>query len=549
MVRRNREELEKLLAEFPLELSKFKYMDGWSLLHFSVSQNDLPTTELLLKFGIDVDLQSDTMKRTALHESALGNKIEVTRSLVLWGANPNLQDVDRNTAIHFAVDYSYPEIVKIILASRTPVDLNIRNCTNMTTFNTCRNPDIFELLINYSQQVPKTLSTHSKQTATSSHDSPGQIYESRLRIRNSDVIPNISRVDQVEKFLSLRENPMERKVSNAEESIISEESMEDSFVSEEQKRVGRQKVKRGVGTYLKNNAIMRSSRKASQNIGLVRETIFKSYLDNEELIENYDKVKKLGEGSFAEVFLVRKKKSSLIYAMKKIDKKLIINSNLEKYIRAEKKVLTEIKHPFVLKGHHCLQNFTHLFILMELCEGGDMEKYVRKDPLDETVTKTYACEVALALEELHQHGILYRDLKVSNVLLDREGHAKLADFGLAKEAALTDSFVGSVSYLPPEMLVPGEKKPHTKALDWYLLGIFIYELIHGEPPFYEEDRAEMEERVLYEPPVYQAALSPGCKQAMNRLLEKDPAKRVSSLAELKQLDWFKETNWAAILNR
>jgi serine/threonine protein kinase len=74
---------------------------------------------------------------------------------------------------------------------------------------------------------------------------------------------------------------------------------------------------------------------------------------------------------------------------------------------------------------------------------------------------------------------------VSNVLLDREGHAKLADFGLAKQAALTDSFVGSVSYLPPEMLVPGEKKPHTKALDWYLLGIFIYELIHGEPPFHE----------------------------------------------------------------
>ena len=82
--------------------------------------------------------------------------------------------------------------------------------------------------------------------------------------------------------------------------------------------------------------------------------------------------------------------------------------------------------------------------------------------------------MALALAELHRHNIMYRDLKVSNIMLDKNGHSKLADFGLAKQAESTDSFVGSVSYLPPELLVDGVKKPHDKSVDWYLLGVFIY---------------------------------------------------------------------------
>ena len=130
-------------------------------------------------------------------------------------------DADRNTAIHFAVDYGYEEIVRIILTSSITVDLNIRNFMNMTTFNTCRNPDIFELLIDYESRIKKnTLS--SRDTESTLSKSHKNTYESRLIIRNSDVFPCTTRVDMVERFLSLRETPAtEKKVSNDMESIIS----------------------------------------------------------------------------------------------------------------------------------------------------------------------------------------------------------------------------------------------------------------------------------------------------------------------------------------
>lgn len=108
--------------------------------------------------------------------------------------------------------------------------------------------------------------------------------------------------------------------------------------------------------------------------------------------------------------------------------------------------------------------------------------------MSEDIARTYICEATLALEELHKNNILYRDLKAANALLDAEGHLRLADFGLAKKAVTSNSFLGSMNYLAPEMLVKGSTKPHGKALDWYLLGVFAYELLHGLPPFYCEDR-------------------------------------------------------------
>lgn len=116
-----------------------RFLGGWTLLHFAISKNDIVATDLLLKFGLDVNSTTDEMQRTALHEAALGNKIEIVELLIGWGADPNICDSDRNTAMHFAVDYGYLEVVKALLASSTSVDLNVRNNTNMTPFNTCRN--------------------------------------------------------------------------------------------------------------------------------------------------------------------------------------------------------------------------------------------------------------------------------------------------------------------------------------------------------------------------------------------------------------------------
>ena len=99
--------LQALLVEFPIDLNTLRYLGGWTLLHFAVSTSDLISTDLLLKFGLDVNSTTQEMHRTALHEAVLGNKVEIVELLIGWGADPNICDFDRNTAMHFAVDYGY----------------------------------------------------------------------------------------------------------------------------------------------------------------------------------------------------------------------------------------------------------------------------------------------------------------------------------------------------------------------------------------------------------------------------------------------------------
>ena len=132
--------MQEFLVEYPVDLNELKYFGGWSLLHFAVSVDDPVAADLLMKFGLDANIQTTEMKRTALMEAAQANKVEIVELLIGWGADPNLADSDGNTALHFAVDYSHYEVVKILLASSIPLDVNIRNNMNMTAFNTCRSP-------------------------------------------------------------------------------------------------------------------------------------------------------------------------------------------------------------------------------------------------------------------------------------------------------------------------------------------------------------------------------------------------------------------------
>lgn len=142
--------------------------------------------------------------------------------------------------------------------------------------------------------------------------------------------------------------------------------------------------------------------------------------------------------------------------------------------------------------------------------------------------------------------MLYRDLKTSNALLDEEGHLRLADFGLAKKASQSGSFLGSMNYLAPEMLVKEPVKQHGRALDWYLLGVFAYELLHGLPPFYCEERQEAERRVLEEKPAFREEISPSCRELIEALLEKDPGKRAVGLEALKGLSWVGDVEWGEV---
>lgn len=208
----------------------------------------------------------------------------------------------------------------------------------------------------------------------------------------------------------------------------------------------------------------------------------------------------IGNGSFGEVYLVEKKSTPKIYyAMKVLDKNRVRQENLSRYVITERKVLSLINHPFITRLRFAFQNSHFLFLIMDYYPGGTLADYLARDRVfSERRARLYISEMVLAIEELHRHDIIYRDLKPENIVLDAEGHALLIDFGLSKEGITqisrgAKSFCGSCAYLAPEML---RKKGHGKALDWYLLGVVLYELLIGTPPYYSHNQDELFDNIL-----------------------------------------------------
>lgn len=157
----------------------------------------------------------------------------------------------------------------------------------------------------------------------------------------------------------------------------------------------------------------------------------------------------------------------------------------------ERNVLSLTNHPFIVKMNFAFQTADKLFLILDYCPGGDLGELLQREKrLSEDRVRIYLAETILALEDLHRRDVIFRDLKPDNIVLDNEGHALLTDFGLSKEGVLehstgAKSFCGSVAYLAPEML---KRCGHGKAVDWYLLGVVMYELLVGIPPYYANNR-------------------------------------------------------------
>eukprot|EP00826_Nyctotherus_ovalis_P006997 TRINITY_DN11711_c0_g1_i4.p1 TRINITY_DN11711_c0_g1~~TRINITY_DN11711_c0_g1_i4.p1 ORF type:complete len:239 (-),score=55.17 TRINITY_DN11711_c0_g1_i4:451-1167(-) len=207
-------------------------------------------------------------------------------------------------------------------------------------------------------------------------------------------------------------------------------------------------------------------------------------------LSSFVPIKMLGKGSFGQVYLVRKKNTGEHYAMKIQSKSMVIAQNLTKYVYTEKNVQSGIRHNFIVQLRCAFQTKTKLCMVMDYCRAGDLGHVLQREGrFSESRARIYLAEILLAIEELHRHEIIYRDLKPDNVVLDEEGHAMLTDFGLSKqgikEADSTQSFCGSVAYLAPEVL---RRSGHGRTVDWYLLGVLLYEMIVGMPPYFDRNK-------------------------------------------------------------
>eukprot|EP01124_Arcella_intermedia_P027854 TRINITY_DN5543_c0_g1_i2.p1 TRINITY_DN5543_c0_g1~~TRINITY_DN5543_c0_g1_i2.p1 ORF type:complete len:365 (+),score=72.86 TRINITY_DN5543_c0_g1_i2:123-1217(+) len=213
------------------------------------------------------------------------------------------------------------------------------------------------------------------------------------------------------------------------------------------------------------------------------------------LVSTFEKVKVIGRGGFSTVYLVRKQGSNKFYAMKVIREGDMKQKNMEQEIR----IMARINNPFLIKLHVSFKTQKFLYFVMDFINGGGLFYYLDKeDCLDENRSRFYTAEILCGLEYLHSRGIVYRDLKPENILINYNGHIVLADFGLSKTGlvgtdARTATRCGTPYYVAPEIILGQE---YTKAVDFWSLGVVLYEMLFGVPPFYSEDAMEIYKKIV-----------------------------------------------------
>ena len=237
-------------------------------------------------------------------------------------------------------------------------------------------------------------------------------------------------------------------------------------------------------------------------------------------IDDFDLLKVIGKGSFGKVMQVRKKDSGRIYAMKIIRKANIIERDEVEHTLAERNVLAKIDNPFVVSLKFSFQNPDKLYLVLPFINGGELFFHLQQEgKFEETRAKLYCAELLSALEHLHEFNIIYRDLKPENILLDYAGHIALCDFGLCKldmtKEDKTNTFCGTPEYLAPELL---EGKGYSQVVDWWTLGVLLYEMLSGLPPFYSEDINEMYNRILNDELKFPADFSPEAKSILIKVI-------------------------------
>nr|XP_046210236.1 ribosomal protein S6 kinase alpha-2-like isoform X2 [Oncorhynchus gorbuscha]XP_046210237.1 ribosomal protein S6 kinase alpha-2-like isoform X2 [Oncorhynchus gorbuscha] len=271
----------------------------------------------------------------------------------------------------------------------------------------------------------------------------------------------------------------------------------------------------------------------------------------------FELLKVLGQGSYGKVFLVRKIKGSdrgQLYAMKVL-RKATLKVRDRVRSKMERDILAEVNHPFIVKLHYAFQTEGKLYLILDFLRGGDLFTRLSKEVMfTEEDVKFYLAELALALDHLHSLGIIYRDLKPENILLDEEGHIKITDFGLSKEAIDHDkraySFCGTIEYMAPEVV---NRRGHTHSADWWSFGVLMFEMLTGSLPFQGKDRKETMALILKAKLGMPQFLSPEVQSLIRALFKRNPTNRLGAgpdgVEEIKRHNFFGNIDWNKLYRR
>uniref|UniRef100_A0A8C0F5I1 cGMP-dependent protein kinase n=1 Tax=Bubo bubo TaxID=30461 RepID=A0A8C0F5I1_BUBBB len=266
--------------------------------------------------------------------------------------------------------------------------------------------------------------------------------------------------------------------------------------------------------------------------------------------QNLEVVTTLGVGGFGRVELVKVKNENMAFAMKCIKKKHVVDTKQEEHIYSEKKILEQICSPFIVKLYRTFKDSKYVYMLLEACLGGELWSLLRdRGSFDEATTKFCVGCVTEAFDYLHHIGIIYRDLKPENLILDAEGYIKLVDFGFAKKIGSgqkTWTFCGTPEYVAPEVIL---SKGHDLSVDFWSLGILVYELLAGSPPFSGADQMMTYNLILkgIEKLDFPKIIRRRPEDLIRRLCRQNPTERLGNLRnginDIRKHRWLSGFNW------
>jgi serine/threonine protein kinase len=480
----------------PTPLVNYTGLNKWTALHIVSAQGTINICELLVLIdGVNLNART-SMNRTPLHLACIHNHYKVVVLLVKSGAKVDLVDNDNNTPLHYASSLGYDDIVEYLLK---------KNANILIKNNYLRTP--MDVSLDYSTYIIFIEYCKVKNI---------QVYDTGYnRTIFSQTLIHNSREDTINKILlksKITPNTNDLKL------FIDRAKFEHSPIKKSPKK------------------------KFVFDIPASKVTLY-----------DFDYICRLGKGSFGKVYLGQCKNTKNYYGIKVLDKDIIIGRSLEKYAFTERNVLMNITHPFIVKLHYSFQTPEKLVLVMDYCSNGDLGSALQRERwFTEEKARFYTVEILLALQELHSHNIAFRDLKPENILINSDGHIKLTDFGLSKEGVeygdLTKSFCGSAAYFAPEMVL---RQGHTKSIDWYVLGVLLYEMLTGTTPFYSSDRNILFKRVAQGKVNFSKKVSKDAQSLILSLMNKNPQERLGAskedAEEIKSHSFFDGVDWTKYL--
>jgi len=343
---------------------------------------------------------------------------------------------------------------------------------------------------------------------------------------------------------------------------------------------------------LKNDSLSEEEKKLKKLHYAAKESEFLRMKRSRMSVSDFVPLKVIGKGAFGEVRLVQKCDTGHVYAMKALRKAEMVEKDQVAHVRAERDILVEADHLWVVKMYYSFQDTDMLYLVMEFLPGGDlMTLLMKKDTLTEEAAQFYISETALAIQSIHKLGFIHRDIKPDNILLDARGHVKLSDFGLCtglKKAHRTEfyknnnnnnqaysfnlasnpseskgkaeswqgrrrklaySTVGTPDYIAPEVF---SKSGYDSRCDWWSLGVILYEMLYGYPPFSCENPMETYNKIInWERNLEFPADTPISQNARATILSllASMDTRVKSLEDMRNLPWFSAVDWDNLRDR